>query len=247
MIAASPADTPLAAQTRSPGRLGLILELGFLLAVLVGSKLVFDQITWRYAGPISLGITLAVLAGLTAWRGESWSAFGLVRLKRWWSVPLILPQAALALIGIIASGTGVAFAGDFLGFWSITDEQSGIDARFGDIVGNLPVFLGWIALTWTSAAFGEEVFFRGYLINRMGRILPGNRTGKVLTVLIPALIFGLVHVYYQGIRGLILTGLIGVSLGTLYLAYKRNLWPNIIAHGVMNSLSFTAMYLDLDI
>ena len=36
-------------------------------------------------------------------------------------------------------------------------------------------------------------------------------------------------------------------VGTLYLLYKRNLWPLILAHGAVDSLAFTAMYLDLDI
>lgn len=247
MIAASPADTPITTRHQNPGRMGLLLEVGFLLAVLVGTKLIFDQIVWRYAGPISLGITLAVLAMIMAWRGESRATLGLIRLKRWWSAPLILPQAILGVIAILAAGTGVAFAGDFLGFWSLEGDQEGIDARFGDIVGNLPVYLGWLALTWTSAAIGEEVFFRGYLINRIGRILPDARWGQVLSVMIPAFIFGMVHVYYQGIPGLIQTGLIGAALGTLYLVYKRNLWPLILAHGAVNTLSFTTLYLGLDI
>lgn len=44
-----------------------------------------------------------------------------------------------------------------------------------------------------------------------------------------------------------MTGMIGVVLGTLYLVFKRNLWPLILAHALVDSLAFTAMYLDLEI
>ncbi|CAN0277659.1 unnamed protein product, partial [Chrysoparadoxa australica] len=59
--------------------------------------------------------------------------------------------------------------------------------------------------------------------------------------------FGYGHVYYQGLRGLIATGLIGLSLGILFLIYKRNLWPLVIAHAAVDCLGFTALYFNLDI
>lgn len=234
-------DTPT---RRAPG---LIIELAIVMAVLVSTKLIFDQIAWRFAGPISLTFTLAAIAGFTIRHRESWSSFGLRRLKRWWSVPLVLPQALLGVVAILAIGAGTALAGEALGFWTTEGTQTGVEARWGNIEGNLPVYLMWMAIGWTSAAFGEEIFFRGYLIDRIGKLLPSARWATAVAVFIPALIFGIAHAYYQGVRGLIVTGLIGLALGTLYLVNKRNLWPNIIAHGVVDSLAFTAMYLDLDI
>lgn len=55
------------------------------------------------------------------------------------------------------------------------------------------------------------------------------------------------HFYYQSLRGLVVTGLIGIALGTLYLLYKRNLWPLVLAHGLVDTLSFTALYTGADI
>ncbi|WP_417486593.1 CPBP family intramembrane glutamic endopeptidase [Maricaulis sp.] len=225
----------------------LIIELAVVMAVLVSTKLIFDQIAWRFAGPISLAFALVTIAGFTIRHKESWASFGLRRLKRWWSIPLVLPQALLGVVAILAIGAGTALAGDALGFWSTEGTQEGVEDRWGNIVGNLPVYLMWMAIGWTSAAFGEEIFFRGYLIDRISKLLPNARWASFVAVLIPALIFGIAHAYYQGIRGLIVTGLIGLALGALYLVNKRNLWPNIIAHGLVDSLAFTAMYLDLDI
>lgn len=243
MIAASPAQTAPV----QPGRFGLILEIVLVLAVLVSTKLIFDQIVWKYAGPISLAFTLATIGLITWRRKESWSSFGLRRLRRWWSFPLILPQGLLAIIAILSIGAGTAYLGDFLGFWSVEGDAEGVEARWGNIEGNLPVYLSWLAIGWTSAAFGEEIFFRGYLIDRIGKLLPDARWASFVAILIPALIFGIAHAYYQGIQGLVTTGMIGLALGVLYLLNKRNLWPNILAHGAVDTLAFTAMYLSLDI
>lgn len=228
-------------------RFGVLIELAIVMAVLVLTKLIFDQIAWRFAGPISLAFTLATIGVVTVLRKESWAHFGLRRLRRWWSFPLVLPQALLGIVAILGIGTGTALLGEALGFWSTEGTSAGVEARWGDIDGNLPVYLMWMAIGWTSAAFGEEIFFRGYLIDRIGKLLPSARWATAVAVFIPALIFGIAHAYYQGVRGLIVTGLIGLALGTLYLVNKRNLWPNIIAHGVVDSLAFTATYLDLDI
>jgi membrane protease YdiL (CAAX protease family) len=226
---------------------GLLIELAIVMAVLISTKLIFDQIAWRFAGPISLAFALVAIAGFTTRHRESWSSFGLRRLKRWWSIPLVLPQALLGIAAILAVGAGAAYAGEALGFWTTEGTQDGVEERWGNIVGNLPVYLMWMAIGWTSAAFGEEIFFRGYLIDRIGKLLPDTRWASLVSILIPALVFGIAHAYYQGIRGLVVTGLIGLALGALYLVNKRNLWPNIIAHGAVDSLAFTAMYLDLDI
>ncbi|WP_203292971.1 CPBP family intramembrane glutamic endopeptidase [Maricaulis parjimensis] len=243
MIAASPAQTAPV----QPGRLGLILEIALVMGVLISTKLIFDQVAWKYAGPISLAFTLATIGVITCLRKESWSSFGLRRLRRWWSFPLILPQGLLATIAIIGIGAGTAYLGDFLGFWSVEGDAEGVEARWGNIQGNLPVYLTWLAIAWTSAAFGEEIFFRGYLIDRVGKLLPDARWASFVSILIPALIFGIAHAYYQGIQGLFTTGMIGLALGALYLLNKRNLWPNILAHGIVDTLAFTAMYLNLDI
>lgn len=228
-------------------RFAILAELGIVLTVLIGSKLIFDEILWRFAGPLSLLCTLITIYFFARANREGLADFGLIRLHKWWSFPLFLPQSALATVAIIASGAGIAFLGGALGFWPVEEVPTGVEDRWGNIVGNLPVYLGWLAIVWTSAAFGEEIFFRGYLIRRFESLLPSMRWAAPAAVVIAATGFGIAHMYYQGVRGLVVTGIIGLALGTLYLVYKRNLWPLVIAHGAVDTLAFTAMYLDLDI
>ncbi|MGV6819170.1 MAG: CPBP family intramembrane glutamic endopeptidase [Parvularcula sp.] len=66
----------------------------------------------------------------------------------------------------------------------------------------------------------------------------------VAAIVTAGIIFGYGHFYYQGLGGWITTGMIGIAIGFLFLLYKRNLWPLIIAHAFVDSLGMTSMYLE---
>ncbi|MHA6289365.1 CPBP family intramembrane glutamic endopeptidase [Maricaulis sp. CAU 1757] len=229
-----------------PERMAAGLELAFIVAFAVASKALVSLVAWRFAGPISLIITLGLVTWLMHRRGETWRGFGLVAFNGWRPLALLLPQALLGVVAILGTGVLAGWVGISLGWWP-DETPTGVMDRWGNIVGNLPVYLLWMAIAWIAAGLGEEMLFRGYLITRIGHVLPGGAIMSVLAVALAASLFGLGHVYYQGLRGFVQTGLIGLALGLLFLAYKRNLWPLVIAHGLVDSLVFTALYLELDI
>jgi len=39
-----------------------------------------------------------------------------------------------------------------------------------------------IALLWVLAAFGEELVYRGYLMNRVADLIRGTRTGWIVSL-----------------------------------------------------------------
>jgi membrane protease YdiL (CAAX protease family) len=53
-------------------------------------------------------------------------------------------------------------------------------------------------------------------------------------------VFGLAHAY-QGATGILVTGVLGLVFGLLYLRSK-SLWPLVIAHGLIDTLSLVALY-----
>lgn len=230
----------------SPSRSRAALELLAAITIAFGSKAILDPFIWKFSGPLSLLIVLSVATVYLHHRGETWSGLGMARPRGWKSSLLVLPQTLLAIVAILGSGVATAYLGDAAGLWSTDTLPEGVEARWGNIAGNLPVYLMWLAIVWTSAAFGEEMFFRAVLVSRVERIFAGIPMRAVLSVLIPALIFGFAHMYYQGVRGLVVTGTIALALGTLYLLYKRNLWPLILAHGLVDTLAMTALYLEAD-
>jgi uncharacterized protein len=225
----------------------LLIELAAAIACLVLTKLAFDPIAWRFAGPMSMACTIAFIAFLARLRSERPADFGLRAVPGRKSKLLLLPQALLAMVAILAVGNAVGFGGAALGLWELGAEPEGVTERFGAIEGNLPNYLLWLGLAVFSGGFGEEIFFRGYLMRRVEGLLPASRIAKVAVVVLPAMLFGAVHMYYQGLHGLLNAGFIGIALGTLFLLYKRNLWPLIIAHAAIDCIGFTALYFGADV
>ncbi len=99
-----------------------------------------------------------------------------------------------------------------------------------------------LAVSWTVAAIGEEFTYRGYLMRRAAQVLGDSRTAWLVALVIISALFGAGHLY-QGLSGVISTGLTGLILGALYLACGRNLWVPIMAHGANDTVGFLLLFL----
>jgi len=113
---------------------------------------------------------------------------------------------------------------------------------FRDVHGNLKLTALYIALSWTLAAFGEEMVWRGYLMNRVADVFGRGRGAWAASLAIVSAVFGLAH-GYQGLTGWIEEGIAGLLLGLMYLRTGRNLWVPIAAHGVSDTIDMVLLYL----
>jgi membrane protease YdiL (CAAX protease family) len=172
-------------------------------------------------------------------RGETWESFGLVNPESWLRVTglgvllfvLVVAYSASAAPAISKAvaeltGSGPNLAGQY----------------FASLKGNLPLLLLLLPLTWLFAAFGEEVFFRGYLMTRFAQFMGEGRLAWTIALIAQAAIFGAAH-SYQGPAGMVGAGILGLILGAATLLWRRNLWPAIISHGLTDTLGFTLLYL----
>lgn len=128
---------------------------------------------------------------------------------------------------------------------AITGEPAGGQPDLGmfrDLEGNWRLFLLALLVVWTAAAFGEEMIFRGFLLDRIARLLSGGAAAWRAAAILQGVIFGLSHLY-QGPAGMWLTGVMGVIFGLAYLMNGRTLLPLIFAHGLIDTLSLTRMFL----
>ncbi len=117
-----------------------------------------------------------------------------------------------------------------------------LTSRYSTILqGNLFLLLFFLAVSWTEAAFIEELFFRGYLFNRITDLFGKERMGVSMALIGTSLLFGAAHAY-QGISGVVDTTLAGLLLGLLYLYAGRNLWLPILTHGVIDTVGFLLIY-----
>lgn len=128
---------------------------------------------------------------------------------------------------------------------SLVASVLGLAPNTGDldfVRGRLSGYLLMLTVAWTSAAFGEELLFRGFALDRLHVALGGGRGAAALAVALQALLFGLGHAY-QGLGGVVLTGVIGLGLGAIVRAARGNLWIAILAHGLIDTLGLTALFL----
>ena len=115
-------------------------------------------------------------------------------------------------------------------------------SRFDYLNGDLPNLIIMLVNVWITAAFLEEFFFRGYLMNRLVD-LQGKQTKLAWGIALvgQAIIFGLAHAYQSPV-GMFKVGIIGLVFGIAYLAVGRKLWPLILAHGLIDSLDMVSHY-----
>ena len=113
---------------------------------------------------------------------------------------------------------------------------------FRPLIGNLKLTLIFIALAWVLAAFGEEMVYRGYLMNRVADLFNRTRRAWIISLIVVHVGFALAHAY-QGWTGIIDEGLMGLLLGVIYLRTGRNLAVPIIAHGIGDSIDMVLFFL----
>ena len=139
----------------------------------------------------------------------------------WDSIGMQRPLAGNTALWVLITSVGVilAFALAFgiinICGWSFgSSGSSAFDA--------LPA---WVLLVVVvRAGFIEELFYRGYAIERL-QLLTGNR---FLSALLPLLLFALFH-YRQGPAGITIALLSGAVMTVVYV-YRRNLWITITTH-----------------
>src|SRR5215472_6449972 len=189
----------------------------------------------RHLIPLSKTPVLLILGSISLWfRKIGWRGVGL-QLYRSWRVTLALGLIA----GLIMEAFELFVSQPILVRW--LGKQPDLEI-FRALHGNPKLALIGLALVWTLAAFGEEMVYRGYLMNRVADLFNRTRAAWVISLIAVHAAFGLAHAY-QGITGIIDEGLMGFLLGLMYLATGRNLAVPIVAHGIADTTDLVLMFL----
>jgi membrane protease YdiL (CAAX protease family) len=226
-----------AEQDRRPSALGDILVVGSPVVVLGIVGNVVGLSTMAGGAIINLGYVLMMIVGglILKRQGSSWREIGLAKPGSWLKTALYgigaLVGAVVLFLAVQSIVVGVLTA---LGVAIPEIDES----RFNSIQGNLPIFILLVVLAWTTIAFGEELFYRAFLISRM---VDFTTIGRRMAILIAGVVFGVVH-FAEGPLGILSNGAFGVLFGWIYLRSGRNLWITIIAHGLLNTVRFTLLY-----
>src|SRR4051812_29575972 len=163
---------------------------------------------------------------------------------RWSSVGLRRPENGRRAALLIAAGVAYAIISLYT-LDPLLDRLTGRPAdlsEFADVRGNVSMLLFWLLLSWLLGAFGEELAYRGYVLNRMADAAP-QRVGRQSTaVLLSSVLFGISHIS-QGFSGVLSNFLGALVYSGLYLLAGRNLWVPILAHGLEDTIGFVLIFL----
>jgi len=209
-------DDRVAAELRGFEPLGILA----ILVILAGNFVV---------APLS-----AVLVLLWAWRSHTpWREIGYVRPGSW--------------IRTIAIGIAFGIAFKFL-MKAIVMPLLGaepINQAYHYLAGNRSALPGMLYAVTLGAGFGEETVFRGYMFERLGKLLGSRVWAKPLIVLLTAAFFASLHYHDQGLAGVQQATITGLVFGTIFAVTGR-IWMLMFAHAAFDLTALAIIYWDLE-
>jgi membrane protease YdiL (CAAX protease family) len=202
---------------------------------------------WRGFGPAGIGALVLILAGallgpvvgaalVLVWArvsDTSWSALGLVRPRNW---------AAAIVLGTLA-GVGLKLV-----MKAVVMPLLGAPATneyYRELAGNPSAVPGMFLAILVGAGFGEEVLYRGYLFERLGRLLGSSGRAKAVIIGITTLLFAAAHYPGQRLPGVEQALFTGLAFGTAF-AITGQLWPVIFAHAAFDLAAYALIYWGLE-
>lgn len=200
---------------RGFGPLGLVSILVIFLGVMV-------------APPIGAVLVLVwvVLSG-TPWRD-----IGYVRPGSW-----IGGLVAGAVFGVALKIFMKAVVMPYLG----APDQN---PAYQYMVGNAKALGEFLVYVIIGAGFAEETFFRGYLFERLGKILGPGALSKALIVIATSALFGVAH-WQQGLPGIEQATIVGFVLASIFAVTGR-IWFLMVAHAAFDFAAALMIYFNLE-
>ncbi len=213
---------------------GFLFDLMIYLSVMfLIRELYFPSVGFIINGLFWSFSTLLIATWRMRVRHITWKDLGLRKPK---SIKKTLLISIGILIATVLSILVFEITKDLLPFSLETDHYVENSAtKFGDLKGNWLLFLAIMPAVLLESML-EELLDRGFLINWFEKLFSKTNIATILAVLLQAVIFGFRHSNDISERS-ITVGLIGLVMGIGYVKFGRNLWPLIIAHCLLNTMS----------
>ena len=210
-----------------------------IVAITVGASLVSRQVGEDGQRGTVAALTGVALCLCVVWWTQRKLGLGLreIGLARPASWPRTIAQGVLVTV-VTYAVTGALLT---LVIIPLSGQQPDV-SRFDATRGNLGVMIRTVVTVWFTSAFPEEVIWRGFLMTRIAKLTGGTRRAWGVALVLTSVHFGMIH-FYQGVSGVVTTGVLGLLYGAAYLVFRRNLWVTVVAHALTHVVSFTLMYL----
>jgi len=119
-----------------------------------------------------------------------------------------------------------------------------INHAFHYLTGNKAALPGAIWMMF-AAGFGEETVYRGFMFERLGKLLGTRLIGSIAIVILTSLWFGVGHYANQGIVGAGQAMIVGLVFGTIY-ARTRQIFMLMCAHTAFDLSALAMIYWNLE-
>src|SRR6185503_19805680 len=120
-----------------------------------------------------------------------------------------------------------------------------INHAYHYLAGNRAAIPATLYLMIVGAGFGEETLFRGYLFERLRKLLGEGRGATIAIVLGTSAFFAALHYPTQGRFGAEQAAITGLVFGTIYAATRR-IWLLIVAHAAFDLMAYALIYWNLE-
>ena len=209
------------------------------LVIIVGLPLVGDSLLHKQFVVFAANIVMLSLVwlGLRA-RGQTLEYLGLTFEFTGWKK--LAAGFARSLAVLVLGLAGFMFGSIVMANITGIPQQADVSG-YDYLQGNLPLLLVSLASIYLVSSFGEEVIYRGFIINRVEELLGGGRKAVWVAVAVSSLIFGLAH-FGWGIVGVVQTTFMGLAFALSYFLFKRNLWVLVAAHVYMDTALIVPLY-----
>jgi membrane protease YdiL (CAAX protease family) len=206
----------LASRLRGFGLLGILSIL-----IILGGNFLFS--------PLSAVLVL----GWVSLSHTPWREIGYVRPRSW---------TRTLVIGIVF---GVAFK--FL-MKAIVMPLLGappINQAYHWVTGNTAALPFMLFLMIVVAGFGEETLYRGWMFERLGKLLGTTVWARTSIVVLTSVVFALPHYVDQGIPGVEQAVISGLVFGTIFAVTGR-IFMLMIAHAAFDLTALAMIYWDFE-
>ena len=219
---AAPAADGIAAQLRGFGPLGLLA----IVVILLTASIEVAPLVYLPVGAVLVLVWARV-------SHTPWAEIGYARPRSW--------------VGTVVVGVafGVAFK---IVMKMIVMPLLGADPvnhAYHFLAGNRALLPAAI-YAMLNAGFSEETLFRGFIFERLGKLLGRSPAAKVAILAVTSLWFGASHYSVQGLAGAEQATITGLVFGIIIMVTGR-IWTIMIAHAAFDLTALAMIYLGLEL
>jgi membrane protease YdiL (CAAX protease family) len=120
-----------------------------------------------------------------------------------------------------------------------------INQAYHYLVGNRAALPGAVLTMIVVGGFAEETVFRGYMFERLGKLLGLSLAARIATILVTAALFASIHYFVQGLAGAQQAAITGLVFGSVFAVTGR-IWTLMCAHAAFDLTAIAIIYWNLE-